>query len=93
MDKRMKKLAEKSVTKISVYQKVFSGPDGQAVLLDLMAAHGMLQSTYTGDVHQMLIKEGERNAVLRILKLLNTDPKQLMERIKEHEAEMVQFNG
>ena len=47
-----------------------------------MSAHGMMSSTFKGDVNDMLIKEGERNVVLRILTLLKTNPKELRESIE-----------
>ena len=85
-----KKVAQRSIAKVHAYRKTFSGPDGQRVLLDLMAAHGMLHSTFPsdGDVNKMLIKEGERNVVLRILALLKEDPKKLEERIAEYEKSL-----
>lgn len=88
MDKRTKKLAQQGAAKVGLYHKVFSGPDGMAVLYDLMMAHGILNSTFRGDVNEMLIKEGERNVVLRILIMLKADPKLIMERIEAHEDEM-----
>lgn len=90
MDKRTKKLADQGVSKVMAYQKVFSGPDGTKVLNDLMAAHGMLSSTYHGNVKDMLIKEGERNVVLRILTMLKVNEKQLKERIEQYEREMAE---
>jgi hypothetical protein len=83
-----KKVATRGLKKISAYQKVFSGVDGQRVLLDMMGAHGMLHSTFSGDVNQMLIKEGERNVVLRILTLMKADIKQLQERIEQYDHQM-----
>lgn len=83
-----KKVQAKGLKKVNTYQKVFSGPDGEWVLNDLMAAHGMLSISYRGDVNDMLIKEGERNAVLRLLKILNVDYVKLRERIKENEQSL-----
>ena len=86
MDSRTKKVAMKGVKKLSQYQKVFSGPDGQAVLADMMKAHGMM-SPHPNDPHQMALKEGERLVVLRILTLLKQDPKAVLERI-EHATKL-----
>lgn len=86
MDKR-KRAVRKSVQKLNMYQRVFSGPEGQAVLYDMMKTHGML-SPHPADPHQMALKEGERLVVLRILTILKTDPKQVLERIEQHEAEL-----
>lgn len=89
---RRSKLAARSILKIENYRKVFSSPEGQWVINDLMAAHGMLSSTFVGTqkVHEMLHKEGERNVVLRILKLIGTDPKDLRERIEDYEKSLAE---
>lgn len=79
------KVARKSLKKIEAYMALFSSANGTLVLEDLMATHHMLGCTYSGDVNQMLIREGERNVVLRILSILKQDPKQLLERIEQHE--------
>lgn len=51
------------------YKIVFSTHEGQIVLNDLMVAHCMTSSTVSPTTEGMLIKEGGRNAVLRILAL------------------------
>lgn len=71
------------VEKVRLYQKVFGGPDGRAVLFDLMATHGIL-AAHPIEATKMALKEGERLVVLRILALLKTSPNELMERIEEH---------
>lgn len=81
--------AKKGVSKIRLYQKVFSGPDGHAVLLDLMSTHYMLRTSYSKDPLEMAANEGERQVVLRILSMMNMDTSQLEERIKEHVRENV----
>lgn len=82
------KAARKSLKRIEAYQALFSTADGTLVLEDLMQTHHMLSSTYTGDATQILIREGERNVVLRILTILKTNPKQLLERIEQHEKDV-----
>jgi len=88
MDERDKKVAKKTVVKYNAYKKVFSGPEGKLVLEDMMANHGMMAPMYKGNVKDMLIKEGERNAVLRILTILNVDITALKERIEHANKEM-----
>jgi hypothetical protein len=80
--------ARKSLKKVADYHAVFNTPQGRAVLYDLMETHNVLRSTYTKDSGEALFKEGERNVVLRILTLVKTDMKQLIERIEEHEKQM-----
>jgi hypothetical protein len=83
-----KRHAKRGVKKLEMYRKVFSGPDGEWVLNDLMSAHSMLNSTFNGNVRDMLLREGERNVVLRILTILKSSPEDLRERIRLHEQEM-----
>ena len=73
---------------IQAYKDIFLSAAGRDVLHDLMAAHGMLDNTYRGNVNDMLLKEGERLVVLRILKYLNINVQELRERIEEHEKQM-----
>lgn len=77
---------------IESYQKVFRGPHGEEVLYDLMNTHWILRSTAIGakDQYEQAFREGERNAVLRILTILKADPKQLRERIEAHAQDMVE---
>jgi hypothetical protein len=88
MDKRAVKVAKKSVARIQKYQRVFSGPEGQEVLDDLIRTHHVMSTTFDGDPTKTIFREGERNVVLRILGILKMDSKILQERIKSHENDM-----
>ena len=86
MDDKAVKLAKKSASKISAYQGFFNSPEGQLVLEDMMKAHYVNQSTvFDGDFTKAILREGERNVVLRILGILKMDVKAIQERIKSHE--------
>lgn len=74
--------AVKAANRVHAYQKVFTSPEGERVLHDMMKAHGMLQS-HPANPQEMALKEGERLVILRILALLKTDPKKLLERIED----------
>lgn len=65
------------------YQGAFKSPSGQQVLLDLMRTHGILNPVYNGDVNAMLVAEGERRVVLRILNILKIDVAALKERAED----------
>ncbi len=82
------KVARRGHRKVLDYQAVFNSVAGRAVLYDLMKAHNILQPTFSKDVNETLIREGERMVVLRILTLIKADSKQLLERIEEHEKDM-----
>lgn len=81
MDKQVKERALSSAKRIAAYHAVFSTPEGQKVLHDLMIHHGML-SPHPASSDEMLLKEGERRVILRILTFLNTSPQKLIERIE-----------
>lgn len=52
------------------YRRVFSSPDAQIVLADLIRAHCCLESTFSSPEDSDTIvayREGGRNAVLRLL--------------------------
>lgn len=73
--------------KVSLYHQVFNTAQGQEVLYDLMATHSFINSTFDENPRKMMIKEGERNAVLRILHILKQSPKTILERIRQNEIE------
>jgi len=59
----------------AAYQECFNTPAGQLVLEDMQNAHHMYSTTAGNgpvDPYQMAIKEGGRNAVLRIMAILDT---------------------
>lgn len=87
MAKKESSMARKKLGLLQAYRDVFMGPHGQMVLLDLMDAHGMMRNAYNGNVNDMLIKEGERLVVLRILHKLNLNIKDLKERIEDYERQ------
>jgi len=76
-----KKLTSEA-TKIRSYRKVFGTREGQHVLHDLMSCCHMLHPSFVKDPYEAAFREGERNAVLRILTLINEDPAKLEARIK-----------
>lgn len=75
--------------KITDFRKTFETPHGQAVLLDLFQAHGMMMSTYQGDPSKAAYLEGQRSVVLRILNILSTKPDKVKEMIAQAEKDYV----
>ena len=89
MKDRELNMSKKSVAKIQAYQKVFGTPQGREVLMDLANAHGLMRSTFHQNVNEMILKEGERNVILRILSITKTNIKDLVERIEDYERESI----
>lgn len=67
------------------YRTVFSSAAGSRVLNDLMRTHRIMDSTFCKDPMEMALREGERNAVLRILAILKINPNTIRERIENDE--------
>lgn len=84
MAKRKLTQEERTISRVKSYQDLFNSPVGRQVMNDLIANHSLLSSTFNGDVNQMLIKEGERNVILRILKIMKTDVAQFKERMDNY---------
>lgn len=74
---------KKIVDTIAAYQSVFSTPEGERVLYDLIKSCHILHSTMDPNPNEMAYKEGERSVVLRILQTLGQDPAALIKRIEE----------
>lgn len=69
------------------YNKVFSGPDGEAVLEDLKKAHFFDRSEFHPDAREHARQSGERNVVLRINEILKTNVQTLaneLERVEKN---------
>lgn len=80
MDKANKKLAT-----VKDYKGVFDTPAGKRVLHDLMKTHHFTSPTFVdGTTEGMLLREGERRVVLRILNILKIDLQTLQERIESN---------
>lgn len=90
---KKKQIVPRQVKLVQQYRSVFSSPEGQDVLYDMLLAHGFLKSNYKSGPNataDLLVLEGERNVILRLLSKLNTDPQQILERIKQHEMAMAE---
>lgn len=87
---RESQVAQRQLRLVESYAHTFKGIHGTEVLFDLMSTHWVLKSTAIGakDQHDILIREGERNVILRIMTLLKIDPRQLLERIEAHEKSL-----
>lgn len=77
----MNKAAEKQYARLLDYRRVFGTPEGQRVLWDMMKNAHMLSPCFMQDKDEAIFHDGERNAVLRILTKIKTDPKKLREMI------------
>ena len=75
------------LTKSKLYKRLFSSEDGSRVLQDLMIAHYMMGNTMSSDTHITAFNEGQRNVVLRILKLVKEDVGAIEKRIADVEKE------
>jgi hypothetical protein len=79
--------ARKKISIISAYKELFNTPLGRIVLFDLMKTHYMNSPVYDENVNLMLLREGERNVVLRILSRMKVDVTQLLKNFDEIEKQ------
>lgn len=64
------------------YQSIFSTDQGKAVLYDLMKSCHVFDHSVTEDPHETAFNEGQRSVVLRIMKLMDVNPRQLRDMMK-----------
>ena len=58
------------------YRRTFNNEDGETVLADLKTRFAFEQTTFVqGDPHQSAFSEGQRSAVLLIVRMLSEDAK------------------
>lgn len=72
---------------IIAYKTVFNSKEGQKVLLDLMKSCHVMGTTFSSDPYETAYNEGARSVVLRIIKTINVDPKQMEELLKLGQSE------
>lgn len=76
---------------IGAYNRLFSSHDGKIVLQDLMQQHNVLKPIFDADPQKMALNEGGRNAILRIMKFLSIEEKQLEAMTREHVERDAQY--
>jgi len=76
--------AKKQVATFESYKKVFLNLDGEVVLHERRKRAGVLDPIFTTDINQMLVREGARQLVLKILKDLRINVEHLRERMDEY---------
>lgn len=81
------KTAKKRVTLLQNYKITFSDGPGRKVLLDLMTTHHIMGPVFTENARETILREGERNVVLRILKILGIDTNEMLKNIEEAQRE------
>ena len=76
---------------ISQYKKVFSGPDGRAVLHDLMRGNSVIWKTphVVGDTESTFKNIGRQELVVDILTILKMDPEKFLGLLAEQEESHV----
>jgi len=79
-----KKASVKKLDITSDYKTVFSSEAGKRVLWDIIRNNYVLDSTFcVNSEHETILREGHRNSALRIMSILQTDEKKLLEQIEE----------
>jgi hypothetical protein len=76
----MDEQTERILKLCEAYRKLFDTPDGKKVLSDLEDFGFYHDSTFSGDVSHIAFNEGRRSVVLHIRNMMNTDPKEQLQR-------------
>jgi hypothetical protein len=58
---------------IKCYKRVFASDDGKVILSDLASRFKMLSCSFMGNINETVFNEGQRNVVLFMLNMINTD--------------------
>ena len=79
-----KKASTKKLDLTADYKMVFGSDRGKRVLWDIIRNSYVLDTTFCiTNEYETILREGHRNSALRIMSILQTDEKQLMDQIKE----------
>jgi hypothetical protein len=80
--KNEKKMQSATVARAQDYQNIFNTDEGKRVLYDLIKTHHCLSTINPEKPHLAGFCEGERNVVLRILKILQFKPEKFLATIE-----------
>lgn len=69
--KRWKAQKKKPATPEQYYNVFVQSPSGREVLGDMMKAHHIMSPVFEADPYHTAFRDGERNAVLRILTIID----------------------
>jgi len=73
----------------AAYRAVFTSPDGEKVLRDLMKRGGLLETSMVeGDPHLTAFKEGKRAVILDVLAELRWSEKEIAGLARERQEEL-----
>lgn len=85
-------MLDKEITLLQSYQKVFSGPEGKAVLRDLISNSFMTSPTIAGEEFGlakadilMSYREGMRGMMLHIFSNLQIKPDEILQELSDEE--------
>lgn len=78
-------LVKKQIKKVTIYHDVFKNhPSGKEVLKDMMKVHHCMQTSFRDEnSHITAFNEGQRNVVMRILTILETNPREYLKLLEE----------
>jgi hypothetical protein len=76
---------KKAVTK--AYRRLFDSEDGTMVLEDMCKMCNFNASTFSNDPLEMAFNEGKRSIILRIMRVLKSDPTELFKLIEDNQKE------
>lgn len=78
-------LAARALSRVQDYKRVFNTQQGKRVLHDMMESHYVMRNTYEGkeDPYGQAFREGQRHVVLRIFSIMETNPSQMEDILRE----------
>lgn len=77
---------ESLLERVRDYQIVFGSEVGQRVLYDLMQAAGLFTINQDVEPGVLAAKQGQKNMILRIMGLVDANPEQIKEQMKQGES-------
>ena len=78
---------DKAKAKHAMYVKTFTGPEGEAVLLDLMTSVGIMAPSFDArdpDPQSTAFREGEKSVVYRIIQQLKLNPEKYLKLLEQN---------
>jgi len=85
------KQVEAAAAHVAYLQEVFDTEKGRDCLYDLCKKFHYFNSSWQGDVNEMIFREGERNVIHYLLTMLKQSPSKILDDFRKRQKEELRY--
>jgi len=88
---RAARKTETAVSNLSYLKEVFETEKGKNLLYDMCKKFHYFDSSYQGNVNDMLFREGERNVINYIMLQLKQNPAKILDEFRKRQQQEMEY--